>query len=80
MSEQIPKKVGNLRVDLRVGAILVEKKMTVADFAAATGLTYKTASDIAKNRRDRIGLETLALICDALNVAPSDVFIITKAE
>lgn len=62
-------------VRLRVGEILNEREITVQQFAEMAGMNYKTALDIANDRYLRIGKDTLAKICDALDVVPADVLV-----
>jgi len=62
----------------RVGEILKSRSMTVEDLANKSGLHYKTALAIANDRSERIGKETLAKICEALNISPADVICLTE--
>jgi DNA-binding Xre family transcriptional regulator len=61
-------------VRLKVPEILKDRGMSVTEFAAATGLAYNTASALARGFYDRIGLETIAMICKGLGVTPADLF------
>lgn len=61
-------------VRLRVPEILEERKMNVSDLAKATGLTFNTASALSRGFYDRIGLDTIAKLCDGLNVEPGELF------
>jgi DNA-binding Xre family transcriptional regulator len=67
-----------IKVELRINEILEEKGLNVAEFSEKSGLAYKTAADIAKNRRDRIGLDTLTSICNGLSVTPAELFKVTE--
>ena len=69
-----------LEINLRVGEIVSQRKMTVSDFAERAKLNYKTAADLCKNRRDRVSLATLAAVCEALDVLPQDIFVVTKKD
>ena len=62
-------------VRLRVPDILKERGMTASDLARATGLTYNTASALARGFYDRIGLDTISMLCAGLNVQPGDLFV-----
>jgi putative transcriptional regulator len=61
-------------IRLRVPEILEERKMKTSDFAKASGLTFNTASSLARGMYDRIGLKTIAKVCDALQIQPGELF------
>lgn len=67
-------------VRLTVSEILDKKGMSTADFAEKAGLTYTTALAIRRGMYARIGLDTLARICEALEVEPGDIFRLEKDE
>ena len=51
---------------------LGEKRWTQADLARATGIRPSTINDYYHELAERINLEHLDLICEALNCDPSD--------
>lgn len=61
-------------VRLRVDKILDERQMTQADLVELTKLDKNTVSAITRNAYSRIGLETIAVLCDALKVEPGELF------
>jgi DNA-binding Xre family transcriptional regulator len=61
-------------VNLRVGAILKQRGISAEEFSRKSGLNYRTALSIAKNRYERIGLDTIGKICDTLQVTPGEIF------
>jgi putative transcriptional regulator len=61
-------------VRLRIDDILKERGMTVQEFADKTGFVYNTALSIQRGAFGRIGLDTIARICDALAVTPGELF------
>jgi DNA-binding Xre family transcriptional regulator len=61
-------------VRLRVPDIVKARGMTASELAQATGLTFNTASALARGFYDRIGLETIARLCDGLKVQPGELF------
>jgi len=61
-------------VRLRVPEILEQRKMNASDLAKATGLTFNTASALARGFYDRIGLDTIAKLCDGLQIEPGELF------
>lgn len=67
-------------VRLRVPELLKEREMTVAEFARVTGLTYNTANSLARGYYDRIGMSTIAAICDGLGVEPGELFVYDPNE
>lgn len=62
------------QLKFRVKEILEHKNMTIADFAAKAGLHYNTALAIVNNKYQRIGMDTLAQMCLALDVEVSQLF------
>jgi len=61
-------------VRLRVPEIAKARGMTTSELARATGLTFNTASSLMRGFYDRIGLETIARLCDGLQVQPGELF------
>lgn len=61
-------------VRLRVPDILKERGMNASDLAKATGLSFNTASALTRGFYDRIGLDTISMLCAGLNVQPGDLF------
>ncbi len=61
-------------VRLRIPEILKERGMTTSEFAQKTGLSFNTASALARGLYDRIGMETIARVCDALGIQPGEIF------
>ena len=64
-------------VRLRLSDILKERNLRQIDFAAQTGLSENTISDLTNNAVRQIRLDTLARICDALAIKPGDILIYT---
>jgi|WetSurMetagenome_2_1015567.scaffolds.fasta_scaffold1789727_1 putative transcriptional regulator len=65
-------------VRLRVSEILTQRGMTAADLARKAGLNHNTALALMRNAYDRIGMETIARVCDALEVTPGELFFYEK--
>lgn len=61
-------------VRLKVPEIAKARGMSTSELAQATGLTFNTASALMRGFYDRIGLETIARLCDGLDVEPGDLF------
>lgn len=61
-------------VRLKVPEILEKRGMTASDLARATGLTFNTASALSRGFYDRIGLDTIAKLCDGLQIEPGELF------
>lgn len=70
--------MGTIR--LRVGDILQQRKMTTKAFADAAGLSYNTALAVRRGSSNRIDLDTLARICDALGIKPASLFEYTPGD
>jgi len=66
-------------VRLRLSEILKERNMRQIEFAFRSGLSENTISDLTNNAVRQIRLDTLAKICDTLNIEPGDIFVY-KAE
>ena len=54
---------------------LGERRWTQADLARATGIRPNTISELYHEFADRISLEHLDLICEALNCEVSDIMV-----
>ncbi len=67
------------QITFRIHEILEEKGITVSEFSRLAGINYRTALDICNNQYKRVGLDTIAKICDALNVTPGELFLQTKS-
>ncbi len=65
-------------VRLRVSEILAQRGMTAADLAKKAGLNHNTALALMRDAYDRIGMDTIARVCDALDVTPGDLFCYVK--
>ncbi len=63
-------RVGTVR--LKVPEILLERNMTTTMFAQLAGITYNQALAIRRGVYTRIDLSTIARICNALKLQPSD--------
>ena len=61
-------------LQFRIKDILLEKEMTIAEFAEKAGLHYNTALSIVNGKYKRIGLDTLSQMCRALKVDVSELF------
>jgi DNA-binding Xre family transcriptional regulator len=63
-----------LTVRWTVADILDRRGMSTADFADKARLTYNQALTIRRGATSRVDLETIARICEALDVKPGDLF------
>jgi DNA-binding Xre family transcriptional regulator len=61
-------------VRLTVSDILDKRGMSTAEFAEKAGLTYNQALAIRRGAYSRLDLNTVARICEGLNVKPGDLF------
>jgi len=59
-------------VRFRLGEILDARGIKAEQFAEMAGIHYRTVLEVANDRTQRIDRTTLAKICDALNVTPSE--------
>jgi len=67
-------------VRLRVPELLQERGWTVAEFARRADLVYNTASWLSRGYYDRIGLTTIAKLCEVFGVEPGDLFEYTEGD
>lgn len=65
-------------VKFRIEAILEDRKININEFSKLVGIAYPTAYDMAKGRSMQIRLETVAKICDTLEITPGELFEYTK--
>jgi putative transcriptional regulator len=54
-------------ISIRLSTLLGERRWTQADLARATDIRPSTISDLYNDLSDRVGLNQLDLICEALN-------------
>ena len=62
------------RVVCHLDRLLAERGMTLAALAEATGITVVNLSVLKNDRGRAIRFTTLTAICDALGVAPGELF------
>ncbi len=67
-------------VTTRIGEILQEKGWKEKDLVEASGLNARTVHDLVRGTYERLGLTTIALLCDALKVQPGELFKYTKGK
>lgn len=65
-------------IRFNLGVVLAERKrngdrITYADIANAIGVHENTIYNIVNNRVSSVNLDVLDLLCDALEVTPSDI-------
>lgn len=58
----------------RLDEILLEREISIRQFAADAGLHYKTALNMCHNHTTGISLETLSKVCQTLNITPDKLF------
>jgi len=63
---------------LTVASLLDARGISTSDFAKLADLTYGQALAIRRGMYERIDLNTIGRICDALNVEPGDLFSVEK--
>jgi len=61
-------------VHLRVSELLKQRKMSRYALAKKTGMHIGTISLMARDAYERIGLNTIGLLCKALGVMPGELF------
>ena len=59
---------------------LGELRVTQAELAAKTGIRPNTINDLFHNVAERVSLEHLDLICEALNCQPGDILEYVKDD
>ena len=71
------KKAGSSTKHLKLNLqqVLIEKGVTRRDLSKKTGLNYVTISSMINENYKRVGLDTLAKICLALNVEVGELFV-----
>ena len=73
------KEVKEMAVRLRLGEILRERGMTQKDLADSCGISENGVSKIV-NQPAQIRLETIDILCDALDLQPGDLFARVKIQ
>lgn len=67
-------------VRMTVAEILNKKGITTAQFAEKAGLTYTQALALRRGAYNRIDLNTIARVCQALGVEPGELFEFENSE
>lgn len=62
-------------IRIRLSTLLGERRWSQAELARATGIRPNTINEIYHELAERIKLEHLDLICEALECEPSDVLV-----
>jgi DNA-binding Xre family transcriptional regulator len=63
-----------MRLKLRVGVLMRERGMTVADLARDAGIATNTARALARGMNTRLDLDVLTKVAAALKVRPMEIF------
>lgn len=61
----------------RLSEILAERGMTMTHLSQLTGITMANLSLLKNDNAKAIRLRTLALLCDALEVSPGELLVVT---
>jgi putative transcriptional regulator len=61
-----------MAVRFRLRELLDERGLTQTELQMRTGLAYSTINDLSNNKPRRVELETLDVICNALNCGIAD--------
>ncbi len=61
-------------VTTRIDELLEERGLSEKKLAELTGLNPRTVHDLVRGNYERIGLGTIATLCDVLHVQPGDLF------
>ena len=64
------------RIRCTLDAVLVERRMTLAELADRTGITVANLSILKNNRAKAVRFTTLTAICEALHTTPAALFTI----
>lgn len=67
-----------MKIIFRLDEILKERDISIRKLAEISGVHYKTALNIYHNHTTGISLETLAGICQALNITLDKLFKVVK--
>lgn len=65
-------------VRLRIGELLRERNMSSLELSEKAKIAPLTARNLAKGRTERVDLDVMGKVCEALNVAPGDLFYLTE--
>jgi putative transcriptional regulator len=67
-------------VRIQLNDILLERCMTRQQLSQLTGLRPSTVSDLCKPTASRIYLNTIAVLCTALNISVGDLIVLEPDE
>lgn len=63
-----------MRLKLRVGAVMRERDVSVAELAGKAGIATNTARALYRGVNDRVDLVVLSKVANALGVRPMELF------
>ncbi|GMA66025.1 helix-turn-helix domain-containing protein [Alicyclobacillus fastidiosus] len=69
-----------LKTRLNLEALLAEKGMSQRELARITGIRQPSINDMCNGKYERMPLQNIALICDALNVPVERLIILERVE
>jgi len=69
-----------MTVKLNLENILIEKEISQIQLSEMTGISRNTISKLAKGQPRQIRLETIDLLCGALGISVSDLFVYQSKE
>jgi putative transcriptional regulator len=59
-------------VRLTINEILAERNISAKEFKDMAGVSYRTALNLINDKNDRIDLDTIGKVCQALDIEPGD--------
>lgn len=62
------------RVEVHLGKLLADRRMTLTELASRVGLTLANLSILKNGHARAIRFSTLTALCDALDCQPGDLF------
>jgi DNA-binding Xre family transcriptional regulator len=65
-------------VRLRIGELLNARNMSSLDLSEKAKIAPLTARNLAKGRTERVDLDVMGKVCEALEVEPGDLFYLVE--
>lgn len=72
---ELPEDDQATHIRCRLGEVLAERGMTLAELSQRTGITVVNLSILKNNRARAVRFSTLARICAALDTTPGELFV-----
>ena len=68
------------RIENKISEIMGRKRMKISELSRQTGLSYPAAYSLWKGTTKSISFDTMARLCEVLDVHPGELFVYVSDE